>query len=123
MKVYNSMEGKRYDKAIEAGAKRGLEQTCVAIESQAKSFCPVDTGLLKGSIDYALKDRNSGTVSKPTDRWTGHVGTNVEYARYVEDGTQRQEAQPYLRPALDIVRQNPPIGVEVKNEMKKENRK
>lgn len=29
------------------------------------------------------------------------VGTNVEYAVYVEFGTSSQEAQPYLRPAVE----------------------
>jgi len=31
---------------------------------------------------------------------TGYVGTNVEYARAVELGTEKQSPQPYLRPAL-----------------------
>jgi phage gpG-like protein len=29
------------------------------------------------------------------------VGTNVEYAVYVEFGTSRNQAQPYLRPAVE----------------------
>ena len=29
------------------------------------------------------------------------VGTNVEYALYVEFGTSKQSAQPFMRPALD----------------------
>ena len=28
-----------------------------------------------------------------------YIGTNVEYARYVEMGTSRQEKQPFLEPA------------------------
>jgi hypothetical protein len=35
------------------------------------------------------------------------VGTNVEYAAYVEFGTSTQEAQPYLRPAVRRVARNP----------------
>jgi hypothetical protein len=31
------------------------------------------------------------------------VGTNVEYAVYVEFGTSKMEAQPYLRPAAERV--------------------
>jgi HK97 gp10 family phage protein len=34
---------------------------------------------------------------------TYQVGTNVEYAKPVEFGTQRQIPQPYLRPAYNIV--------------------
>ena len=29
------------------------------------------------------------------------IGTNIEYGPYVELGTSRQRAQPYLRPAYD----------------------
>lgn len=29
------------------------------------------------------------------------VGSNVEYAAYVEYGTSRQQAQPYIRPAVE----------------------
>lgn len=44
------------------------------------------------------------------ERWLGSVtytvGTNVEYALYVEYGTSRMAAQPYLRPAAAHVRRN-----------------
>lgn len=33
------------------------------------------------------------------------IGTNIEYGPYVELGTSRMRAQPYLRPALDEKRQ------------------
>ena len=36
------------------------------------------------------------------------VGTNVEYAPYVEFGTRHMSAQPYLRPAVEEVRSNIP---------------
>lgn len=35
------------------------------------------------------------------------VGTNVEYAAYVELGTSKMEAQPYLFPAAKRVARNP----------------
>lgn len=34
------------------------------------------------------------------------VGTNVEYAPYVEFGTSKMSAQPYLRPAADKAQSN-----------------
>ena len=58
-------------------------------EGYAKRLCPVDTGRLRNSITHAL-DSGGRAV---------YVGTNVEYAPYVELGTARQKAQPYLRPA------------------------
>lgn len=53
---------------------------------------PVRTGRLKRSI----RRWRVGTV------W--HVGTDVEYAPYVEFGTRRMRAQPFLGPALESAR-------------------
>lgn len=60
-------------------------------EGYAKLLCPVDTGNLRNSITNAL-DGSGKTV---------YVGTNVEYAPYVEYGTYRTRAQPYLKPAFE----------------------
>lgn len=59
------------------------------ILARAQTLCPVDTGTL----------RESGYVSAASDEVT--IGFDVEYASYVEFGTYKMEAQPYLRPALD----------------------
>lgn len=73
-------------------------------------------GRLKGSITHATKRERSNPsgpmnktndgVSAPTDEWTVHVGTNVEYAPYVEYGTRYMRARPtprgYLRRAFDL---------------------
>jgi phage gpG-like protein len=45
---------------------------------------------LMDTLDYA----ESGTAEYV-------VGTNVEYSIYVEYGTSRNQAQPYLRPAVE----------------------
>lgn len=65
-----------------------ITKGCLAIEADAKRQCPVDTGNLRRSITTKVK----GT--------SGEVGTNVEYAPYVEYGTRHQVAQPFLIPAL-----------------------
>jgi len=58
------------------------------------------TGL--SALTESLKDaRNRWVGSK---RWV--VGTNVEYSAYVEFGTARQQAQPYLFPAVRHVMRN-----------------
>lgn len=51
---------------------------------------PVDTGRLKQSIG----------VQKVQDG-EYRVGTNVDYAPYVEFGTRRQAPQPFMRPAIE----------------------
>ena len=58
-------------------------------EGQAKLYCPVDTGRLRNSISHATVE--DGMV----------IGTNVEYAPYVELGTSRMDAQPFLAPAIE----------------------
>lgn len=68
---------------------RALEEIGLAAEGHAKRACPVDTGNLRNSITHAVEG-SEGAV---------YVGTNVEYAPYVEMGTRRTAAQPFLRPA------------------------
>jgi HK97 gp10 family phage protein len=64
----------------------------IRVESAAIRGCPVDTGRLRASITHEIASDVEGLV--------GRVGTDVEYAPYVEFGTGRMAAQPYLRPAL-----------------------
>lgn len=68
---------------------RALEEIGLAAEGYAKRRCPVDTGNLRNSITHAVESAEDAV----------YVGTNVEYAAYVELGTSRTQAQPYLRPA------------------------
>jgi len=72
--------------------KQIINKACLMVERDAKILCPVDTGRLRSSITHEIE----GT--------TGRVGTNVEYARAVEIGSEDPEfkraPQPYLRPAL-----------------------
>lgn len=71
---------------------KALVRSTVRIEANAKRMCPVDTGRLRASIGRALDRDGRGLV--------GVVGTDVDYAPYVELGTSRAGAQPFLRPAL-----------------------
>lgn len=57
-------------------------------EGYAKLLCPVDTGRLRSSISHA------------PDGNTEYIGTNVDYAPYLEYGTVDMKAQPYLKPAV-----------------------
>lgn len=59
-------------------------------ESYAKKACPVDTGRLRNSITHAQMDEN-----------TEVIGSNVEYAVFVELGTSKMKARPFLRPAAE----------------------
>lgn len=93
-----------------------LFQACMLVEGQAVALAAVLTSRLRNSIDYVVDEAEL----------IGYVGTNVEYAIYVEMGTGEfavngmgrkggwvyqdpsgewfftwgQEPQPYLRPAF-----------------------
>lgn len=65
-----------------------LEAVGLAAEGYAKRLCPVDTGRLRNSITHTA------------DEEYAYIGTNVEYAPYIEYGTSRMDAQPFLKPAV-----------------------
>lgn len=70
-----------------------LEQIAKNIERDAKRRCPVDTGELRKTIRV--------WVVKSTGDIHGTAGSeDVNYAGYVEYGTRRMKAQPFLRPAF-----------------------
>lgn len=68
---------------------RALERIGQAAEGYAKDLCPVDTGNLRSSITHVV-DESNGAV---------YIGSNTSYAPFVELGTVKQQAQPYLKPA------------------------
>lgn len=117
------------------------------VEGHAKELCPVDTGLLRNSITYAIGGSQPNTTSYQSnhvdknrhrievehgfyageaprdadDEVTVYVGTNVQYAPYIELGHSQEvgryvpalkaklkkgrvEAKPFLRPAMENFR-------------------
>ena len=113
----------------------------LTVEAQAKELAPIKSGRLAGSIHTRSWDgqqtspRNADdTISKPNEKFETYVGTSLEYAPYMEYGAMPYainktvmipgvgfryigmhpgyEAQPYLRPALDIARGKVPSLVE-----------
>lgn len=76
-------------RGIQRAIDRALEEIGLAAEGYAKRACPVDTGNLRNSITHAVASSEDAV----------YVGTNVEYAPYVELGTSKMQAQPFLRPA------------------------
>lgn len=101
--------------AFAAAKLRARKRIGEAGEGFAKDLCPVDTGLTRNSITYALAGESAAISSYTSDdgsesgTYSGtapdegdegvYIGTNVDYAPYVELGTSKQAAQPFLRPA------------------------
>jgi HK97 gp10 family phage protein len=103
---------KLFQEEFEAACKRALERCGMQAEGYAKEMTPVDTGNLRNSITHKVVENEV------------YIGTNNEYAAYVELGTGKyaeggrkdpwvyqddegrwhhtngQRAQPYLKPAV-----------------------
>lgn len=75
--------------AINDAVAAALEEIGLAAERFAKRACPVDTGRLRNSITHVLN----------MDEESVYIGTNVEYASYVENGTSKRGGVYFLRGA------------------------
>ena len=106
--------------ALEAAIKRGNEAIGMTAERHAKKKCPVDTGRLRNSITYALAgeethvksyraNKKKGKKERETYAYEGtadgkkgsgvYIGTNVEYAVFVENGARGRTAVHLLQDA------------------------
>lgn len=79
-----------YSDQVQSAVDRALEIIGGMAESYAKMLCPVKTSTLKNSITHV-----------PEGDDTEVIGTAVEYSPYVELGTVKMAARPYLRPAVE----------------------
>lgn len=79
-------------------AQQAVYKVGMEILRDAVKSCPVDTGTLARSITYK-RGRDASTKLA-----AGDVGTDVFYAPFVEFGTSRAAAQPFLGPALERAR-------------------
>ena len=73
--------------ALEKGKRNALTAIGATAETYAKKETPVDTGRLRNSISHTV------------DGEAAYIGTNVEYAPYVELGTSRAKAHHMLQKA------------------------
>jgi HK97 gp10 family phage protein len=67
----------------------GLDEAGNEIVIYAQQIVPVRTGRLRSSITYTVAD---GQLI---------IMATAPYAKYVEFGTRRMRAEPYIRPAID----------------------
>ena len=70
---------------IGAAKNETLDQAADEIVSASKAVCPVRTGTLRDSLGVIASDADSRTV-----------GSNVEYAPFVEFGTVKQRPQNFM---------------------------
>lgn len=81
---------------IDDALSKALEMIGLHIEGEAKEELEntprrIDTGNLRNSINYQVNDSEKAV----------YIGTNVEYALYVHEGTSQMEANRFLKNAVD----------------------
>lgn len=86
-----------------------LETALMTIGQKAEDFakgdCPVDTGRLRNSINWATNTGSGTGDDAPQgnpEKGTVYIGTNVEYGVYVEYGDMKHEVgkKHFLRDAM-----------------------
>ena len=82
--------GDKFLRKMDKDYPKFLRDSGDAVEESAKSKAPVKTGELGASIRNEV-DEGAKEV---------FVGSDLDYALYLEYGTRKMQAQPYLRPAL-----------------------
>jgi HK97 gp10 family phage protein len=83
----------KFSKVLQVTVPARLEPVGAQMENIARGLVPVDTGYLQSTIYHALKEMGI------------ELGATADYAEYVEFGTSRSRAQPYIRPAFDACRE------------------
>ncbi len=91
-----------------------VKKVAFDVEAQAKTHAAVDTGFMKNSVYTVTVDSSDYSadgidalpqVDAPPDDHTAYVGVGANYAVYVETGTSRMAAQPFMAPAAAHVEQ------------------
>lgn len=72
-------------------AATAVAKTALDVERIAKTLCPVDTGATRSSITA----RRTGDLS-----W--EIGPTTHYAPWLEYGTSRMAARPFMAPAAEF---------------------
>lgn len=88
-----ALELRAHAAAVNRRAGDIVVATAARIQADAKTLAPVDTGALRNSI--------TRTTTRKAFSVTAEIGPEVEYGEYVESGTYRMAAQPYMVPALE----------------------
>jgi HK97 gp10 family phage protein len=108
--------------AIRRNTKLAVKKTIFDAEAEAKRLAAVDTGAMEASIYSVVggESHYSKSVSESTrmnegvplfpevknpDPYGGVLVCGAEYGWYVEHGTERAPAQPFMTPAAELVRE------------------
>lgn len=94
----NALPEKFERKVLRSSVRKGAN----IIRDKARAYVPVDQGELKKSITISGAKYRKGTIAfaiRP--RKNKKRGITVFYGKFVEFGTSKMAAQPFMRPAYD----------------------
>lgn len=114
-RIFLDAEREAVDRALYAIGVKGVEGATDAISGAYNVAAAVDTGRLRASISFITEKGEKGDSgqtpppnAKQGDKLSGTaeknsvvIGSNVEYAEYVHDGTSRMDGRPFLREGID----------------------
>ena len=84
---------KKIEKVATNEIEQALVNSALMVERDAKIKAAVDTGRMRSAINHKLE--NAGT-NNPYVK----IISPVEYSKFIEFGTSRQPAKPFMYPAL-----------------------
>lgn len=106
MGVTVRVETKNLDELRRALSPSGIDRLLLRAgfeaEGLAKSAAPVDTGFLRGSLSTVASGPGEVTI-----------GASAGYAPFIEYGTRRMKAQPFLEPAVKVAGDHLKAALEV----------
>ena len=85
--------GATAEATIDAAAA-AMKTTTGQVQAKAKQIAPKRTGVMAGNI-------NVKPVKKTSTSVTGTIEAEKEYSSFVEFGTYKMHAEPFMRPAVD----------------------
>lgn len=88
-------------KAVTEAMARALEICGGKAETYAKQLAPVGTPESTGIPGYRGGTLRNSITHEQWDEKTEVIGSTVKYAPYVELGTYKMKARPFLRPAAE----------------------
>lgn len=82
--------------AARRALRKGMRQGANVVRDEARAKAPLDTGLLKRQIRTRERSEENGDM-----RFAVEVTRSAFYGRFLEYGTSKLAARPFLRPAAE----------------------
>ena len=96
-KALSSLEPKLQKKVLRQAMRKAMK----IVAAEAKENAPVDEGTLKASIKVKAGKKTRNAISINVQSGEGDFKGDTYYASFIEYGTSKRPATPFMRPAFD----------------------